>query len=537
MSFHIGNPGKPHRQLELPYWRERIASILLLLTTLAGAVFYIINMVRALQERQWEWIVTYSLLIVFLLLVTFTRRTPYLLKAGTLLTVLFLIALVSAIRGQPGGDAHTWFFGFTVLTTVLLGLYPGLVAMILSTVFLFTAGLSQSRLWIVFPELSNTSSATSLPNLILNTLVFFIVGTVATAALGVLLQQLQSSLEAKSKLMKGLEQENKTFENRAGALERREIQLRTAAEISRTLSSELDPSQLYALVVNLIKERFNLYYVGIFTMDDEGIYAVLQEGTGEEGKAMLEANHKLPIAGTSMIGWAISRRQPRIALDVGREAVRFDNPHLPETRSELALPLISGSRVLGAFTIQSKEAQAFDENDIAILQSIADGLAVALENASLFRQTTANLEEISRLHQQYLGESWAEVLESGEMVSHTYVNTGYKAVPLALQNLHQIVKPLLLRGQLIGSITLETSRPALTVEEDLFIDTIAPQAAQALENLRLMEELQRNAQRDRFLADLSGEIWASTDPETILKITISELVNNLEAVEGSIQLK
>jgi putative methionine-R-sulfoxide reductase with GAF domain len=153
------------------------------------------------------------------------------------------------------------------------------------------------------------------------------------------------------------------------------LQLATAAEVSRAASSILDPARLLPEVVNLIRDRFNFYYVGLFLLDESGEYAVLHAGTGEAGRQMLEMGHKMEVGGTSMVGWCVANAKARIALDVGKEAVRFENPLLPETRSEMALPLISRGRVIGAMTIQSDKSAAFSNEDITVLQTMADQVA------------------------------------------------------------------------------------------------------------------------------------------------------------------
>ncbi len=168
-------------------------------------------------------------------------------------------------------------------------------------------------------------------------------------------------------------------------LERHALQLQTAAEVSRAASSVLDLDVLIRQVVNLVRERFDLYYAGLFLVDEAGEWAVLRAGTGEAGRQMLEQRHRLEVGGGSMIGWCVANREPRIALDVGEEAVRFENPFLPETRSELALPLVSRGKAIGALTIQSTQEAAFSDEDIAVLQTMADQLANAIANARLYR--------------------------------------------------------------------------------------------------------------------------------------------------------
>mgnify|MGYP001145733169 CR=1 FL=1 len=182
------------------------------------------------------------------------------------------------------------------------------------------------------------------------------------------------------------------------ALQRRSAQLQTAAEVSRAASSILDLNELIQQVVDLVRQRFGLYYAGLFLVDRAEEWAVLQAGTGEAGQKMLERGHKLEIGGASMIGWCIAHKRARIALDVGEDAVRFDNPLLPETRSELALPLASRDQVIGALTIQSAREAAFSEEDIVVLQTMADQLANAIQNARLFEETHSRAERLALLN-------------------------------------------------------------------------------------------------------------------------------------------
>lgn len=169
--------------------------------------------------------------------------------------------------------------------------------------------------------------------------------------------------------------------------QRRAEQLATAAEVSQTSISVLNPDELMVQVVELIRERFGLYYAALFLIDEGGQWAVLRHATGEAGRTLLERKHRLEVGGSSMVGWTTSNRKARIALDVGAEAVRFVNPLLPATRSEMALPLVVGEQVLGALDVQSTQANAFSEADIAILQSMADQIAIAIRNAQLITTT------------------------------------------------------------------------------------------------------------------------------------------------------
>jgi HAMP domain-containing protein len=186
-----------------------------------------------------------------------------------------------------------------------------------------------------------------------------------------------------------LQEANYRFQKRA-------IQLEVSAEVSRAAASILDPQELMQTTVDLIRTRFGFYHVSFFLLDETGEWAVVRASTGAVGRQMVAQPHRLAVGGESMVGWVCAQRQPRIALDVGEDAVPlalhasardFDDPLLPDTRSEMALPLRIGNRLLGALNVQSTEEAAFDDDDVRTLQGMADLVAIALENAHLFTET------------------------------------------------------------------------------------------------------------------------------------------------------
>jgi GAF domain-containing protein len=275
---------------------------------------------------------------------------------------------------------------------------------------------------------------------------------------------------------------------------------------------------------------------------------------------MLAEGHKLAVGGDSMIGWAVANRQPRIAQNVGQEMVRFNNPHLPLTRSELALPIQiheskvdstptganlvnegeRDARVLGAMSIQSTQEAAFDQDDILILQSIADGLASAIENARLFTATQASLDEIRTLHRQYLEQAWQlEKARRGEIAYSFESGIPALAEPPPEGPLEV---PIRLRDQVIGSLTLEPGAAgdsddrSWSVEEMALVEAVTNQAALALENARLLDDTRRKVSLERSAASITSKLWASADIETILRTALQELGLSLGARDGRIEL-
>ena len=213
-----------------------------------------------------------------------------------------------------------------------------------------------------------------------------------------------------------LHRENRTLLRKA---ERRAKLLAAAAEVGRDVTSILDLDELLAETVDIICDAYGFYYAGVFLVD--GDWAVLRAGHDEAGATMLAKNHRLAIGGQSMIGTCIEQQRALIALDVGEEAIHFKNPHLPHTRSEMALPLSIGENVMGALTVQSREEAAFSDEDVSSLQAMADQLAVALDNARLLR----NLEEA---HRELVRAKTFEALATATTEAIHWI--GNKALPI-----------------------------------------------------------------------------------------------------------
>ncbi len=361
-----------------------------------------------------------------------------------------------------------------------------------------------------------------------------------------------------------------TFNNLADRLEKmittleQQVSERTrglmaAAKVSRATTSVLEQSELLRSSVELVKEYFDLYYVGIFLVDEEGEYAVLRAGTGEAGRQMLANGHKLKVGGHSMIGQCVARQEARIALDVGEEAVRFENPYLPDTHSELALPLKARGRVLGAMTVQSTEVAAFDEASITMMQTVADQLAVAIDNARLYAEAQAAIKEMQAVQQRYFGDAWAKFSRQRDIKGYAWemgsitplretlppevesVFTRYvKGQQLTTEIMAEdaLLLPIMEHGQPIGLLgvrDVEKSRKWNRAQLTL-VRAIVEQFAQAIENLRLMNETQRSAAREQKAGEVVAGIRSEVEIDDILRRALVELGEALNAEWGGVHL-
>jgi GAF domain-containing protein len=424
-----------------------------------------------------------------------------------------------------------------LIGSILLGSTGGTNGMIFSLGALGIVGYLMTTGQIAVPEMDLSSRSGIIQSWISAGVNFGLLSTAATLTLAVLVKSLEQSKDVQSSMADLMAEERLLLEERVSertqALERRLGQIYTAAEISRAISAVLDRQSLLQQVVDLVKERFDLYYVGVFLVDDQAEYAVLQAGTGEAGSKMISEGHRLKIGGTSMVGWATANKEPRITMDVGSETVHFRNPHLPMTLSEMALPMVSGQRVLGALTIQSAQPNAFDRDDITVLKAIADTLATALENADLFRELETRLDEIRTLHAQYLIQAWSEAPRLHGDLSFTYEA---RAVESTAEDSAGLEMPVSLRGQRIGSLILETDREHWSEDDLVFIDTVITEAALAIENARLLEENQRRAQREHLLSEISAKAQQYMDIDMVIKTAVQEVSQALGAPKVRIRL-
>ncbi len=341
------------------------------------------------------------------------------------------------------------------------------------------------------------------------------------------------------------------IEERTKDLETRTSYLEGAAEISRAVGSIMDPVELSAQVVELIKERFGLYYVGLFLVDAKNEWAMLTAGTGKAGRNMLDREHKIAI-GTGMIGWCVENAEARVALDVGDDAVRFQNPDLPETRSEGALPLRSRGRVLGALTIQSAEEAAFDEAILTTLQAMTDQVAVALDNAELFVRAEEALISERKAYGQFSQKSWQEITESQSLphfiiredgtisnVKDVEKTTIIEKINILEDDGLTAIIPIKNRDYVLGGIKVRKSEESgpWTKEQLEMTEAISEQLSVALESARLYDQAQRRATKERVIGDISSKLNETADIERLMQVAAGELRQILGASEVTLSIE
>ena len=376
--------------------KTRVANLLntLLLATLATSLA--VGLVAPLPFVLPLVAVGVAGLIFLLSMVSLILMRLGVVRGASILFLTGLWIVFGALMVLSGGVNSPFIMAYVTITTVaglLLGGWAAIAAAELSVLASLVLFYAETTDVLPVPVLRMGPGPiwiTLTANLVIAVAVLYL----ATRALSEALRRARRSAAQLDEQRELLEE---TVARRTRDLEQRAIQLATAADVGRAAASLLDLASLSTQVVELVQNRFDLYYAGLFLLEETGARAVLQAGSGEAGRTMKEQGHSLEVGGQSMVGAACARREARIALDVGEEPVRFDNPVLPETRSEMALPLMMGDRVLGALDVQSTEAAAFSEEDVTVLQLVADQVAVAVDNARKFSEEGALLEATSPL--------------------------------------------------------------------------------------------------------------------------------------------
>jgi GAF domain-containing protein len=377
----------------------------------------------------------------------------------------------------------------------------------------------------------------------------------------------------------------------------RTIQLETAAEIARDVSGSLNLDELLSKAVDFIRERFNFYHASIFLLDPTGEYAVIREATGEAGAQLKRIGHKLAVGSKSIVGYVSGRGEPLVVNDTAKDATYFANPLLPETRSEAALPLKIGDRMVGVMDVQSSHPFAFTSDSLRTLSILADQLGVAVVNSELFAETQEHLSQQRLLHHittsAASGTTLEEALEStvtglqvtlgGDRVMIQMMDsekkelavraqagysedilqlrvpvgsgvTGWVAMhhkPLRLDNVaedprymqasantaSELAIPLLYRNEVLGVLNVESEQVnAYTQDDEEMLGTLGGSLAAIIANARLLEQLRAQAERERLIYEITSKIRRSTNMETILSTTASELSKAVGARQARIRI-
>lgn len=340
--------------------------------------------------------------------------------------------------------------------------------------------------------------------------------------------------------------------------EKRAKQFEAVARVSRVISQEHSLEILLPQVAELIKEHFGFYHIGVFLLDPNSDYAALIASNSPGGQKMLARSHKLKVGQTGIVGYVAGTGLPRIALDTGADAIFFNNPDLPNTHSELALPLLrKANEVIGVLDVQSEDANAFSQEDVRTLSTLADQVSIAIENSRLFEEQEKILRETQSLYSGDLRAGWARFTRSMNLagIRRRNLKTSFISTPVDLPGANEAMRsgspfmrtgedaasiltlPIKLREETVGVLHVQADGRQTWSEDKLdILSAIVERAALSIENARLLEESRRIAEREHVISDISAKIGGGTDIENILKAAVQELGTHISGAQVTIEI-
>ncbi|MBN1953580.1 MAG: GAF domain-containing protein [Anaerolineae bacterium] len=602
-------------------WRARFVETVLTILAIVGLPLTLVGSYQVYTTGSLWIIPLYLLAYLILVLITFWKRSTYPIQAIGLLALVYGLGTLDLMTSGRGGDGRVFLLAFPPLAVLLFDRRGGWIALGLSlvTIALF-AGLFCGGVIQIPPGREATS--TNVISWISNSAVFSVLSILLLLSLGSLVPRLATALEETTELAQQLtrhqvdletqrarlEERTRALQDANYAIQRRAIQLEASAEVGRAIASIFDVDQLLHRSVDLICDRFGFYHAAIYLLDKSGEGLVLREATGDAGLEMKAQGYRLPVDESSMVGWTAARRQSRLALNTEKDLAPFQHAPLPHTRSEVTLPLVVGGRLMGVLDVQSNYEAAFDSDDVRTLQSMADQIGVAIDNARRFTEEAALLEATSPIYRAsrrmttatsiddvldiitatvtetdingyvvgifeplggaepeyiHLIRSWRRerlpTIEAGTRTSvaqdpslvQAYAHAWVAPNLEESKDVPEISRPFLEQAGVnavanfpvrVGSFQagfffVWRDTPGPFSESDLRLyETLADQAAVALERARLLNVTRKQAEEEAALRAISDRVARAMDVESVLQGAINELSQILRAKGAYVKL-
>lgn len=544
----------------------RLLQNLLIITVIAsiGAVALTI-----ISGYGLELILPIAFTLIFQIISLFLLWRGQLLPAQILLPASLFLVITYIVAFPPGYGLHDIDMIVYALVIILAGLTLGQRGM-----YIFATLIIIATFWIAYRDINGISvSPTSSLTTIFAPFNFSLMIVAITFIQRALINLLNDSVKRARASEKEVAERNEELQTFSAGLEklvqertaeldlarvtseRRAKQFEAISQIARTISATRNLDGLLVQITMVINQEFGFYHIGIFLLDTAKEYAVLSASNSLGGRIMLERSHRLKIGETGIVGYVTSTGKPRIALDTGADAVFFNNPDLPETRSEIALPLRIGEEILGALDVQSIESNAFRQEDVSILSTLADQVSIAIQNARQFEETRRALVESNSLSKQFNQTGWSRFTRTNKLegIRHTGAKSTllYKKSgkgkdesdsdknQLKAQGRGAVLSlPIKLRGEVIGSVDVRSPENRRWDQDELDIVTaIIERSAIAMENARLLADSQKLAAKERTIGEISARISAQSEVDELLKTATQELGRTLPGMEISVQLR
>lgn len=516
-------------------WREQFIITVLRIACVLGAALIATSFPTASATDR----VLFPSLYLILLAIT-VLKTPYSVRAASLLLMIYIIGTNSLLSWGPWLDGSIFFIAFTILAALLFDNRIDLIALILSALTFVTLGVLQ-QLGIYEP------SAAGVPPTIATdwaayTVDFSIVSAIILVATNQFKKALTQVIFEMQNAFNSLTTEREKLEDRVRErteeLEARAIQLRAATSVTRTIAGIQDISELLSETTRLITDEFGYYHSGLYLLDERKRTAFLQASSSATGKSLIGQGFRIEPNKLNMTNLVIEQRRPQIAMDVG-DANFIRDPNFPLTRSRIMLPLTVRGQVIGILDIHSDQPRTFDGQDAEVLQTLADLVAISIDNVRLIDETKSLVYELESNTTLQTRETWSK-FTSRHKPAYQYTPAGVRPLfsKIKTEKADGLHVPMILHGQNIGNIVLKRKGISSTwsERERILVEKVAAQVALALENSRLVDETQKNAMRNQVIANISSRVRETLDVESVVRTATTELRRVFDLKEAEISI-
>ena len=520
------------------------------------------------DENSATTIMVLASLIFIMFVSLFLLRRGNLNTSGSIIVILGWLGLgIQAYTADGARDVIiVAYIAVSLLASIIINWRVGSVIILLSIGSIWTLVMLEVNGFITprFQEPIAFSRDLSLILVVIAVLIYFSTTYLRDAITRAI--QSEQNLLASNKNLQELNQtleqrvDQRTAElNNANRYNLKHVrQFETISQVVRAVSSIQDLDTLLPRIAQVVSEQFNVYHTGIFLLDDKREFAILRASNSEGGKKMMTREHKLEVGQTGIVGFVTATGQPRIASDVGADAAFFNNPDLPNTHSEITLPLRYAGQIIGALDVQSSESNAFDQDDIEVLITLADQVATAIKNTLMFEEAKNTMSKFQSSLNDRTYQSWKVMRSKSLGLGFQLTGTTIKPLDAPLEGKHiqqaitqnksvlsdednassSLAIPIRLGGQVVGVINLRASNNRkLTDDAADIAKSVSERLSLAIETATLLEATQHRADIERLTTDISSKIGSSTRFETILQTAAQELSKALGGSDVLVQIE
>jgi GAF domain-containing protein len=543
---------------DIQAWRRQLVQGALRVTVIVGFFAAVAgSYYEYVRHTPWT-IPIYWAAYAFVVLITFWRRVPYVVQAVTLITAFYGLGVLDFVTDGRGGGGRLFLLLFLFTVGLFLGRRESIfaVALTLVTMVGFAWAFTSGRI-VVTAE----AKSSDLVGWVSNIVILLLLGSFVIASNNFLIPRLMATLAQSRQLAREIEKERgrlaKQVTERTESLELHSAHLAAATQVTQHSASAADMNQLVSQVVTSIGTQFGFYHAGIFILDPTGEWAELKAASGINAQRLMARAPRVRVGGAGSASYVTGQGEPRIVSDAMTEAMFFRSPDLPDTRSEITLPLRARGRTVGLLNLHSTQPQAFHREYATVLQTLADHVAMALGNAFLFQQTQQSLAAERRAAAQLAQQAWQGLLRTQRELGVVRTRDGLATLAPAagaqrpeIETARQTGKaaldpgsgmnlavPVKVRDRVIGVIEARKPGSAWTQEEIALVETLTDQLGVALDSARLYQDTQRRAARERLIGEVAAHMRERLDVDGVLKAAAQDMGERLGLHDITIQLE